>query len=356
MSDIIITIIINNESLIYLNNRIILKYVLDNIKNSGLFKEENIYLLYQNDCSFLDNISGISKYNVPLNIKDNQKIMEGFLNNFNDEQIIFNINPCAIFIDKWCLKETIDQFLDYGSIKSCESFNNQEFENNIFFIARKKDYFNNQYRLLNLKSPYTIEVKDKDNYLKALGYLSYDYARYKDDFKLAHLQNYRELSKLCSSKKIIVGDSRMYGLNIKDYFNYSINGVSLNSFKDAIKFIKRNEIEKMVLSLGINDFHYGYNLEDIKKTFVEVFEQFQNIELCVTTIVYSLNRMSLDNDVIKKLNDFIFSQSEIYNYQVIDLNPIICQEESLKYEYSFDGLHFNYKAYQLIINYLNQVL
>lgn len=350
----IAVIIVKNESLIYLNNQIILNYLVNNLKRSNLFEKADIYLLYQEDSVFLNQINEITKIKISKYLIDDKEIMSEFLKHFDDHQIIVKINSTAIFIDVQFLAKL---FLNYQhSLKSADLVHHQLFESDVFFIGTKQDYLKDSYHLIETKAPYNLMVNDNDSFLKALGYLSYDYVRYREDFKLAHLNEYRNLSKHCDSFKIILGDSRMYGLKLKDYFNYSINGVALNTMYDAIKFIKRKPIEKVILALGINDFHYGYLIDEIKANFIKVFNSFKDYELIVFTIGYTLNRKGLNNDEIKKINVFIQENASVYHYQVIDLNQFLSENYQLKYQYSFDGLHYNYKAYQLIISYLESLI
>lgn len=322
----IAVVIVSQSSLLYLNNRPILKYLYQNLSKSSILKEDNIYFLTQLEEKDLEIVADL-----PLLIKDKytsqQEMIDTFLIHFDEDDQIILIDDCAVFLDDTILKECI----------------NTEFESEVIRTAKYKNWYS-QLPYRNFDSVASLVVNHPDRYLYAQGILAFDYMRYREDYLVAQLQNYRELSKKNKGKKIIVGDSRLYPMQFEHYDNYSINGVSLHAFKQAIPYILRNEIEEIVLALGINDFHYGYGTEEIISCFKEVLQACQGIQIKIFTLVHVLNRMQLDNQEIARVNQFL----NTLNYPIIDLNTILAKNQQLKLEYSFDGLHFNYKAYRLI--------
>ena len=67
----------------------------------------------------------------------------------------------------------------------------------------------------------------------------------------------------------------------------------------------------------------------------------RNIELTLTTIGYALFRDSVDNEIVRELNEWLEDFTRKNKIKLIDINKELSEDYHLKYEYINDGLHYN---------------
>ena len=103
------------------------------------------------------------------------------------------------------------------------------------------------------------------------------------------------------------------------------------------------QIKKMLVSLGVNDIISNYNKEIIKENYKKLLLEIKkrNIELTLTTIGYALFRDSVDNDIVRELNEWLEEFTRENKIKLIDINKELSEDYHLKYEYTNDGLHYN---------------
>ena len=110
----------------------------------------------------------------------------------------------------------------------------------------------------------------------------------------------------------------------------------------------------MLVSLGINDIISNYNKEIIKENYKKLLLETdkRNIELTLTTIGYILFRDSVDNEIVRELNEWLEEFTRENKIKLVDINKEISEDYHLKYEYTNDGLHYNCKGENILFNTL----
>ena len=80
----------------------------------------------------------------------------------------------------------------------------------------------------------------------------------------------------------------------------------------------------------------------------------KNIELTLTTIGYALFRDSIDNKLVKELNEYLEQLTKEHNIKLIDINEELSENNHLKYKYTNDGLHYNKEGQKVLQEIINK--
>ena len=130
----------------------------------------------------------------------------------------------------------------------------------------------------------------------------------------------------------------------------SLGGVTLATLLENLEQYNDVKIKKMLVSLGVNDIISNYNKEIIKENYKKLLLEIDksNIELTLTTIGYALFRDSVDNEIVRELNEWLENFTRENKIKLIDINKELSEDYHLKYEYTNDGLHYNDKGSYLL--------
>ena len=114
----------------------------------------------------------------------------------------------------------------------------------------------------------------------------------------------------------------------------------------------------MLVSLGVNDIISNYNKEIIKENYKKLLLETKkrNIELTLTTIGYTLFRDSVDNEIVRELNEWLEDFTRENKIKLININKELSEDYHLKYEYTNDGLHYNEKGNKILFKHIKEMV
>ena len=159
-------------------------------------------------------------------------------------------------------------------------------------------------------------------------------------------------------ENIIFGDSRLAKIELEGYSNLSLGGVTLATLLENLEQYNDVLIKKMLVSLGVNDIISNYNKETIKENYKKLLLEIdkRNIELTLTTIGYTLFRDSVDNEIVRELNEWLEEFTIENKIKLIDINKELSEDYHLKYEYTNDGLHYNEKGNKILFKHIKEMV
>ena len=159
-------------------------------------------------------------------------------------------------------------------------------------------------------------------------------------------------------ENIIFGDSRLVNLELKGYSNLSLGEVTLATLLENLEQYNEVPIKKMLVSLGVNDIISNYNKEIVKDNYKKLFLETnkRNVELVLTTIGYALFRESVDNEIVRELNEWLEDFSRENKIKLIDINKGLSEDYHLKYEYTNEGLHYNKEGEQILFKEIKEAV
>lgn len=170
---------------------------------------------------------------------------------------------------------------------------------------------------------------------------------------------------------LFVGDSITDGYDLKKYYNYEnkiiINsGVGgyrttniINRFRNLVDQYNPN---KLFLMIGTNDIGAGMSKDEIvnniKKIIFMIREKDPNIKIYLETI-YPINKdkrkedKRRNNKFISEINKELKKYCESNDVEFIDIYSYLVDEnDTLKSEYTEDGLHLNDLGYEMVTSIL----
>ena len=217
------------------------------------------------------------------------------------------------------------------------------YEKNISYLTPKTKAY-----LMDKESSYDID--DRSDFIGAIGSRYFNYELREQRNKKLYKEKYKEFKNTELKENIIFGDSRLVNLELEGYSNLSLGGVTLATLLENLEQYNDVKIKKMLVSLGVNDIISNYNKEIIKENYKKLLLEIDksNIELTLTTIGYALFRDSVDNEIVRELNEWLENFTRENKIKLIDINKELSEDYHLKYEYTNDGLHYNDKGSYLL--------
>lgn len=385
-----------NKNMLFLDGKPMIFHTIDAALESGCFSKEDIYV--STDSEIYKEICETKGINVILRPKElstdsttSFEVSKNFLESFEGDRIFVLLQVTSPLRNGDNIREAMDMYLQ-GDCENLVSFskvekspkffstideegfakdicgvdrgyrrqNNKEAffaPNGAIYITSKdvylknETYFTKKTKAYVMKKEDSIDVDDRLDFTSVIGRIFFDYKKRELKNKPLYKNTYLQLSQKRKNVNIILGDSRLVDLEIENFDNFSIPGVTLNVMLENLDVILNSEIKKVVLSLGINDLISSHSVEYIKDNFKKALERFLslNIEIVLTNIVYTLFRDSVSNSDVLELNNYLLELSKQHNIKFIDINKEISKDNNLKYKYTNDGLHFN-KEGQNIVN------
>lgn len=185
----------------------------------------------------------------------------------------------------------------------------------------------------------SLDIDDRYDFVYSIGSLYFDYERREQKNKAMYQRLYLE-NRNESATKIMLGDSRLVGLTIDDFINYSIGGVTLATVLENIDDLVTEKVQCVFVSLGINDFITKYPVQTIKQHFLKLLDFLQGRNIWLTTIPYALFRSEVNNQEVSEVNRFLMDICNTRHIPLLDINLFLSENTQLKYEHTYDGLHF----------------
>ncbi|BDD40549.1 cytidylyltransferase domain-containing protein [Streptococcus ruminantium] len=215
---------------------------------------------------------------------------------------------------------------------------------------RDETYFSEKTQAYLMKKEDSVDVDDRFDFMAVIGRIYFDYQKREKKNSRFYAEKIEKLVHKQSQDNIILGDSRLLNLSLEGFDNLSIGGITLNTLLDNIDQLLTRKLHTVIISLGINDFIVGYDLETIEHNVDRLFNILNDHcqSLYVTTIAYSLFRDGVNNEDVKKINEFILDKTEKMGLYCIDLNETMAEEGHLKYEYTSDGIHYNESGQEVV--------
>ena len=195
-----------------------------------------------------------------------------------------------------------------------------------------------------------------------------------DAYKRSRMESFELLNKNYCEKgaTVLVGDSITEGYMNADFFaeytketgipvyNRGISGDTSDRLLDRLeKTVLNIKPKNIVLLIGTNDLGVGADIDFIAENVEKIIEQSKkrckNINIILES-VYPINptinkQGRRKNSDILLLNKKLKAVAEKQKIRFVDLYSALSDEKGLfNPEYTYDGLHANAKAYEIITN------
>ena len=160
---------------------------------------------------------------------------------------------------------------------------------------------------------------------------------------------------------IILSDSRLIELDL-DYLNtknLSIGGETSKTLNQRIKNYDIQDSSFIILSIGLNDLLFSYTEKKTRENFKNFIDhlcsktQYSDVFICkippINADGFFFDKEEVNNN-ISSLNLFFENISLKNNNRkkVIYFGELISSNQSLKVEYTYDGIHFNKKGIEIL--------
>ena len=157
-----------------------------------------------------------------------------------------------------------------------------------------------------------------------------------------------------SADIVMLGDSITYRVdwrellkNKQEIMNRGIDGDTTEGMYNRLDDVISMKPKKVYIMAGINDIGIGYSVGKIFDNYKEIISKLRkaDIQVIVQSTLYTSNsRANAKVTMLDKLLEKYCIDNEI---KYIDLNKDLAPNEILKSEYTYDGLHLNYKGYNV---------
>lgn len=386
-----------NKNMLYLAFKPLIFHTIDAAIESGCFLKEDIYvstdsLLYKEICEE----RGINVVLRSKKLSDDYAtsfdVNKDFLKKFDEKQVFVLLQATSPFRNKDDIKNALNLFYssdcenvvsfvesskalklfteldENGYIKDNIGSDNQYrrqnnkvvyYPNGSIYISRKDYYLKNGCYMTDKTKAYlmdkktALDIDDIYDFNSCLGNIFFDYKRREEINKGIFNKRYSSLKKVGN---IILSDSRFMNITIDGFNNCSVDGVSLKILNDNLYLFDTKKIDKVFISLGVNDFMIGHSQNEIQKYMINILEYFKNNKIYLSSVIYTLFRLRDNNEIIK-FNEWLSSYAMNNSISYIDLNDYLSKDNNLRYKYSLDGLNFNDDAncviYKMIERFIN---
>lgn len=377
-----------NKNLLYLDNKPMIFHTIDAAIESGCFEKEDIYVstdshLYKEICETKGIKVVLRPEELSTDFSTSYDFTEHFLQDFDENQVFVLLQVTSPLRNGENIKEALEIYnnekpenvVSFSKIEKSPKFYTSIDENGyakdicgvdkgyrrqndkkelfapngaIYITSksvylRNKSYFTEKTKAYIMKKEDSIDVDDRLDFTSVIGRIYFDYKKREEKNKYMYRDSYYKLVENISKDNIIIGDSRLINYSNKDFCNVSLGGVTATTVLKNVDIFEKKRYNKILLSLGVNDLIVGYPMDEIKNNFLKLVDKLANIsrEIIIVEIAYTLFRDSVNNNDIIELNNFLKQLSKEKNVKFIDVNYELSKYDSLKYDYTLDGLHFN---------------
>lgn len=388
-----------DKNMLFLDGKPMIYHTIDAALESGVFDKESIYvstdsLLYKEICEERGIKVILRPEHLATDTATSYEVNEDFLEEFSDEQVFVLLQGTSPLRDGQDVKEALELYkkskahhlVSYTKAdKSPElyvSLNEDGYIEGNFGVDKgyrrqdKKDYYvpngaifiSNKGQYLKDKSYFTdrtcayimskeksIDLDDEIDFRRLVGSLYFDHKRREARSK----ENYRKIyENLVSTenRKLIIGDSRLLDFSLEGYTNIS-TGVTLHRFMENKDLFLREGVEKIIVSIGVNDVRIGYYTdESIKKQFADLIEICKElgIEVKLTSIPLMIFRIG-SNQRLLDINKYLEQLARDNNIDFLEINDYLAKDGRLDFKYTSDGLHFNEEGQEIFFKKLKEL-
>ena len=187
------------------------------------------------------------------------------------------------------------------------------------------------------------------------------------EFSVVNSQNYTQKKinfdsiQFKKNDLIILSDSRLLELDL-DYLNtinLSIGGETSKTLNSRIKNYDFQDSSLIILSIGLNDLLFSCNEENTRRNLKNLIDhlcsktQHSKVFICkilpINVDGFFFDKEEVNNN-ISSLNLFFdtISLKNNNSKKVICFGELISSNQSLKVEYTYDGVHFNKKGIEIL--------
>lgn len=387
---------LKDKNMMFFDSKPLIFHTIDAALESGYFDKENIYVstdseIYKEICETKGVKVVLRSTELAKDTTTSYEVNVDFLKNFEDDQVFVLLQITSPLRTGKHIKEAMDMYYEDRTVDNLVSYTKVDkspilytgLDENGFILEsygadtnyRRQDqktwyrpngaiYITSKKVYLNNKSYYTpktkvylmdkdssVDIDDRSDLVAAIGTRFFNYELREKKNKSFYRDVYKRLVEGKILKNVIFGDSRLEGLKFEGYDNISIGGVTVATLNENIYYIlERNKIEKAMIVMGINDFITSYSMDEIKNNFKEVIKKLKDkgVEIVVSKIVYALFRDSVNNDDVKEINDWLEESKNALGIELVDFNDSLSKNGYLKYEYTYDGLHYNEQGREVL--------
>ncbi|MFA8343378.1 MAG: D-alanyl-lipoteichoic acid biosynthesis protein DltD [Rhodothermaceae bacterium] len=185
--------------------------------------------------------------------------------------------------------------------------------------------------------------------------------------------NYESFMKLFETYKlkqadiVFLGNSITQGgnwtelLGRKNIANRGIPGDVLEGFLARINDVIKLRPEICIIMGGINDVYAWIPVETIYKNYIKLLRRLKrkSVKPILISTLYAAKEYpnsETRNKEISKLNKKVKKYANQYNIEYLDLNKFLSQNEYLKQDVTFDGIHLNWLGYKIWTEQLDKIL
>lgn len=185
--------------------------------------------------------------------------------------------------------------------------------------------------------------------------------------------NYESFMKLFKTYKlkqadiVFLGNSITQGgnwtelLGRKNIANRGIPGDVLEGFLARINDVIKLRPEICIIMGGINDVYAWIPVETIYKNYIKLLRKLKrkSIKPILISTLYATKEYpnsETRNKEVSKLNEKVKKYANQYKIEYLDLNKFLSQNEYLKEDVTFDGIHLNWLGYKIWAEQLDKIL
>jgi lysophospholipase L1-like esterase len=131
--------------------------------------------------------------------------------------------------------------------------------------------------------------------------------------------------------------------------NRGVGGDTTSKVIDRFATIESASPEISFVMVGINDLRAGESPSKVADNISKIIELLQGIDSKVvlqTTLECSRSRCGRTLQDVRKLNEILTGFSSDFDIQLIDINVTLGDENGLRSEYTYDGIHLNGRGYR----------
>ena len=169
------------------------------------------------------------------------------------------------------------------------------------------------------------------------------------------------LCTTCSNEQenriTFIGDSLIANWDTKKYFGtfYTENlGHDGFTIEDCINLHINIKNETIIILVGTNNLDKGNNIEEIYEKYIQLIESIKyNRIICISILPRSDNYNYMISELNTRLKEYVNKTG--YSY-FLDVTNLFLYDEKLNPEYTIDGIHLNYKGYDILTKTLSSIL
>lgn len=143
----------------------------------------------------------------------------------------------------------------------------------------------------------------------------------------------------------------------KKVINLGVDGSTTKDIIARMDKVVELQPKNVVLLVGINDLNLYMPLDEVFENYKSIVEKLDNHGFNVIIIQLLYTQMNALNTKVTVFNQFIQHYvKEHEGLSLLDLNDILSEQKILKECFTFDGLHLNMPAYEVMAKRIEKLL